>query len=91
LWAKAGLAGVREAPLVVEQEFVSFDDYWAPFLAGVGPAGAHAASLPEPRRRELEARLRTRVLGDRADGPFRLTARAWCVSGSVPEAPQIRR
>jgi ubiquinone/menaquinone biosynthesis C-methylase UbiE len=84
LWEKAGLLSVEEQPLVIEQSYASFSDYWEPFLAGAGPAGAYAVSLSEERRAQLEARLRKRVLGDRADGPFALKARAWCVKGQVP-------
>jgi SAM-dependent methyltransferase len=80
LWRQAGLADVREAPLVIEQAFSSFDDYWAPFLKGTGPGGAYVASLSDPRRGELESRLRAEL----EDGPFTLKARAWCVRGIVP-------
>ena len=84
LWKKAGLVNVKEEPLVIDQAYSSFDDYWAPFTKGAGPGGAYVVSLPENRRRNLEARMRKRLLGDRADGPFTLTARAWCVRGEVP-------
>lgn len=83
LWRKAGLADVREQALTIEQRFASFDDYWAPFLKGVGPAGAYVVSLPEERRHELAARLYKRLLGGRSDGVFTLEARAWCVRGTV--------
>lgn len=86
LWKKAGLDHVREQPIVIEQKFASFDDYWAPFLNGVGPGGACVASLPPERRRQLEKRLRTRLLGERTDGPITLKARAWSVRGTVPGA-----
>jgi ubiquinone/menaquinone biosynthesis C-methylase UbiE len=84
LWNKAGLADVEEKPLVIDQSYTSFNDYWEPFLAGAGPAGAYAVSLSGDRRAQLEARLRKRLLGDRADSPFVLKARAWCVRGQVP-------
>jgi len=84
LWKSAGLREVEERPLAVEQRFESFDDYWLPFLKGVGPGGAHVASLSEARRAELAARLRRRVLAERPDGPFVLKASAWCVKGRVP-------
>ncbi|MFT3816727.1 MAG: methyltransferase domain-containing protein [Rubrivivax sp.] len=84
LWTQAGFDAVSEQPLSIEQTFASFDDYWAPFLAGVGPAGAYVAALGGDKRRELEARLRKRLLGARSDGGFVLTARAWCVRGRVP-------
>jgi SAM-dependent methyltransferase len=83
LWTHAGLADVREAPLLIDQAFSSFADYWTPFLKGTGPGGAYVASMSGVRRDELETRLRRRVLGDRDDGPFTLKARAWCVRGRV--------
>jgi len=85
LWAHAGFDDVREAPLVIDQAFSSFGDYWTPFLKGTGPGGAYVASLSHERREELAARLRRRLLGGRSDGPFTLTARAWCVRGRVPK------
>lgn len=84
LWKKAGFVGVQEKPLTIDQAFSSFDDLWGPFTRGAGPGGAYVVSLPEDRRRQLEARLRKRVLGDRNDGAFTLKARAWCVRGEVP-------
>jgi SAM-dependent methyltransferase len=84
LWKKAGLRDVRESPLVIDQAFSSFDDYWAPFLKGTGPGGAYVASLPDDRRNELQTRLRRRLLGGERDRPFKVRARAWCVRGHVP-------
>jgi len=71
---------------VIDQAFKSFDDYWGPFLAGVGPGGAYVASLPDERRRQLESRMRKRLLGNRDDGAFVLKAQVWCVRGEVPKA-----
>jgi SAM-dependent methyltransferase len=85
LWRKAGLINVHEAPLVIDQAYSSFNDYWEPFTKGAGPGGAFVVSLPEERRQQLEARMRKRLLGDRLDGPFTLKAKAWCVSGEVPK------
>lgn len=84
VWKKAGLVNVEEKPLLIEQNFVSFDDYWGPFLKGVGPGGAYVVSLGDSKRRDLEARMRKRLLGNRQDGAFSLPARAWCVRGRVP-------
>jgi hypothetical protein len=88
LWRQAGLADVVEAPLIIEQGFPSFDDYWAPFLKGTGPGGAYVASLSAERRLKLETRLRHRLLGGRGAGRFTLKARAWCVRGAVPASAQ---
>lgn len=84
LWRAGGLEHVEEQPIAIQLSFTSFDDYWRPFLGGQGPAGAYAASLPEPRRAALETRLRRRLLGSRDDGPITLQARAWAVKGVVP-------
>ena len=80
-WRKAGLAQVDEKPLVIDQAYASFDDYWQPFLEATGASGALVATLSSDQRTQLESRLRKRLLGDRADGPFVLKARAWCVKG----------
>ena len=80
LWKSAGLANVQEKALTIEQAFSSFDDYWGPFLQGVGPGGAYVVALPEERRRELGSRLRKRLGG----GAFTLKARVWCARGEVP-------
>lgn len=85
LWKKAGLVNVHEKPLVIEQAYTSFNDYWEPFLKGAGPGGAYVVSLSDERRQQLEARIRKRLLGDRRDGPFVLKAQAWCVRGEVPK------
>lgn len=84
LWKRAGLVNVQERPLVIEQAFSSFEDYWGPFLTGTGPGGAYVVSLTPERRAQLEARLRTRLLDKRNDGAFALKARVWCVRGEVP-------
>jgi len=86
LWKKTGLVNVQEKPLVIEQAYTSFDDYWGPFLKGAGPGGAYVVSLGDERRRQLEARMRKRLLGNRDDGAFVLKAQAWCVWGEVPKA-----
>lgn len=86
LWKKAGLVNVQEKPLVIEQAYTSFDDYWGPFLKGAGPGGAYVVSLADERRRQLEARMRKRLLGNRDDGAFVLKAQAWCVRGEAPKA-----
>jgi SAM-dependent methyltransferase len=79
LWREVGLQDVAEVPLSIDMAFASFDDYWEPFLAGQGPAGAYVSTLTEPGRQQLQARLRDR-LGS-AEWPLTLTARAWAVRG----------
>jgi len=83
LWRTQHLKDVFETALIIETPFVSFDDYWSPFLAQQGPAGAHVATLSPHHREQLRLRLRRRLLGDRPDGPVMLRARAWAVRGTV--------
>jgi SAM-dependent methyltransferase len=84
LWREHGLTQVEEQPLTVDTSFPSFEDYWESFLGGQGPAGAYAASLPAARRDALRARIRRRLVGNGADRPIALRARAWAVKGIVP-------
>ena len=84
LWRKQGLSDVSEEGLIIETRFASFDDYWAPFMAKQGPAGAYAATLAPNEREDLKQRLRQRLLGDGADRAIAINARAWAVRGRVP-------
>ena len=81
-WRENGLLQIEERPLAIQLEFSSFADYWTPFLAGQGPAGAYVASLLPQQRAELEDRLRRRLSGD-ADRPIVIQGRAWAVKGVV--------
>jgi SAM-dependent methyltransferase len=81
LWLRGGLHDVQTGAVVVEAAYDDFDDYWSPFPAGLAPSGAYCASLDAGRQEALREAV-FRRLGDPA-GPFRLTARAWFVRGSV--------
>ena len=83
LWREHGLQDVVEETLTIQTRFGSFDDYWSPFLEKQGPAGEYVASLPAGERDQLRLRLRRRLLGDGADRPIVLAARAWAVRGSA--------
>ncbi|MDH5537755.1 MAG: class I SAM-dependent methyltransferase [Betaproteobacteria bacterium] len=85
LWRDVGLEDVEEGMIEMQTNFESFDDYWVPYLAGVGPTGGYVAALPEDRRESLANALRRRLLGDKPDGPISLGAKAWVVRGQVPE------
>lgn len=80
LFRATGLTNVKVEALQVPTEFAGFDDFWAPFLGGTGPAPAYVASLDATRREALRARLEHRLAPD-ADGRIRLRARAWAVRG----------
>jgi SAM-dependent methyltransferase len=83
LWREHGLAQVEEQPLTIRMSFSSFDDYWEPFLGGQAPAGSYVASLSATRRDALRSRIRQRLVGNGADRPIALEARAWAVKGVV--------
>jgi SAM-dependent methyltransferase len=85
LFRTAGLVNVEEEPLDITLHFVSFEDYWSPFLEGQGPAGAYVAGLSERQRSSLRDRLKAQLL-PRLDpgGGFTLRARVWAARAKVP-------
>jgi SAM-dependent methyltransferase len=81
LWRAVGLDDVDGGELWANADYQDFDDLWAPFPSGIGPAGAFCAAL-EPDRQEALRIAYARRLGD-PDGPFSLSARAWYAVGRV--------
>jgi SAM-dependent methyltransferase len=81
LWRNRRLAETCEAAITIQTSFSSFEDYWSPFLEGEGAAGGYVATLAPDERDALRLRLRRRLLGEGADGPIGLDARAWAVRG----------
>jgi len=80
LFMKAGLGEIEARAIQVETLFRDFDDYWSPFLGGVGPAPGYVANLESARRVDLENALRDR-LPISEEGSIALQARAWAVRG----------
>jgi SAM-dependent methyltransferase len=79
LWRTVGLQDVAGGELSVTVGYDDFEDLWAPFPTGIGPAGAFCASLDPEQQQILRAAL-SRRLGD-PEGPFELSARAWYAVG----------
>jgi SAM-dependent methyltransferase len=77
----AGLERPESRAIDVPTRFRDFDDYWAPFLGGQGPAPAYAMHLSPDRRAALRDRIRD-SLPVAADGSIDLIARAWAVRGT---------
>jgi SAM-dependent methyltransferase len=77
LFEEAGLREVEETSLEVGAEHPTFEAWWEPFTLGVGPAGAHAASLDEERRAAVRELARKQL----PEPPFTLTIYAWAASG----------
>lgn len=80
LFESTGLHNVEVRAIEIPTVFRDFDDYWSPFLAGVGPAPSYTMSLSEERRVELRERIRA-GLPINSDGSISLTARAWAARG----------
>jgi SAM-dependent methyltransferase len=79
LWETVELEEVEGGELSVTVGYEDFDDLWAPFPSGIGPAGAFCASLEPEQQQALRAAL-ARRLGD-PEGSFELSARAWYAVG----------
>ena len=79
LFRAAGLSHVDEHVLQADITHPTFDDWWLPFTAGVGPAGAHAKALDPSARAALAQRIRATLPPE----PFTLHARAWAARGTV--------
>jgi len=79
LFEEAGLEDVREEEHVAELTYASFDDWWEPYVLGVGPAGAYVTGLDDAAREALRERCRDRL----PEPPFTVTAYAWAVRGTV--------
>jgi SAM-dependent methyltransferase len=77
LFREAGLREVEEGVLLVDVDHPTFEEWWEPFLLGVGPAGGYVARLDSDRR----ARLRDLCRELLPPAPFVVSARAWAARG----------
>jgi hypothetical protein len=73
----AGLTDIEPSTLVVTVGFTSFDQWWEPFLLGVGRVGTYLSQL-DPLRL---AALRDHCEAVMPTAPFTVEASAWCVVG----------
>jgi ubiquinone/menaquinone biosynthesis C-methylase UbiE len=79
LWLGAGFDEVAAGELEVSFTYERFDDFWQPYTAGVGPAGAYLASLPA----ETGDAIREEAKRQLGAGPFELRGVACAVRGSA--------
>jgi SAM-dependent methyltransferase len=79
LFTQAGLRDVEDTEIEAAVTYTSFEEWWAPYTRGVGPAGGYVAKLDPARRRELEHRCRQLL----PEPPFTLTAIAWAARAPV--------
>jgi SAM-dependent methyltransferase len=82
LFDAAGLVDITETTLEVASTYTGFDELWAGFLAGIGPAGSYCVALPASARRRLEHQLFQQLGGP--PGPFTLNAVAREAHGRTP-------
>lgn len=78
LCRQVSLQNIEVIGLEIPITFSSFDDYWAPFLGGQGPAPSYVARLDSSKRKNLKDFLQA-SLPIRDDGSLDLIARAWAV------------
>jgi hypothetical protein len=81
LFERSGLESIRTKGLWIPTVFADFDDFWAPFLGGQGPAPSYVATLTDDQRGELRSRLVSSLPRQGSSIPLR--ARAWAVSATV--------
>lgn len=77
LMTRAGLRDVEAVEVPVTLTHPSFEEWWAPYLHGVGPIGEAVARLDDRSRERLAEVLRE----DLGDGPFDITAVAFAARG----------
>ena len=77
LFVEAGLRGVEATALEASVHHTTFEEWWAPFTLGVGPAGAYVSKLDADRRARLIERCREIVPA----APFEVRAWAWTARG----------
>ena len=82
LFGQVGLTDVAESRLAVTSTYADFDELWAGFLAGIGPAGAFCVALDDARRAKLRAEMFERL--GAPTGSFTLSATALSATGNVP-------
>jgi SAM-dependent methyltransferase len=77
LFGAAGVGEIEEGTLAIDVEHPSFEDWWEPFLLGVGPAGNYVARLDPRQQARLRDSCRNSLSGER----LVISARAWAARG----------
>jgi ubiquinone/menaquinone biosynthesis C-methylase UbiE len=81
LWERARFRDVATEVIEVEVDYGGFDDFWAPFAFGIGPAGGYLVAQPEDRRAAIREAC-FEALG-RPERPFSMPARVLAIRGRV--------
>jgi SAM-dependent methyltransferase len=77
-----GMKDISVTALDITTSFDNFDDYWSPFLGGVGSAPKYCVSLEESVRNEIKVAIKKK-LPTGPEGEILLAARAWAIRGKV--------
>jgi SAM-dependent methyltransferase len=72
---EAGLHDIASSALTVSRHFESYDEWWAPYLLGVGPLGSYVATLEDDHLRAVKERCLQLLPA----APFEQPAVAWNV------------
>jgi SAM-dependent methyltransferase len=78
VFVEAGIRTADVGTVAVNVPFSGFEEWWEPFLLGVGAVGGFVGRLSPERRAELRARCQARL----PSGPFTVSATAWAVRGA---------
>jgi SAM-dependent methyltransferase len=73
----AGLTAVEEGEVSVSVEHPTFEEWWAPYSLGVGPAGDYVAALDDDEREALRERCRELL----PEPPLTVEVTAWVACG----------
>lgn len=80
IFSSAGLMDVEDDAITFDVEHDTFEQWWDPFLLGVGPAGRYVADLDLESQERLAALIRARF----PTAPFTLSFRVWAARGLAP-------
>lgn len=83
-WRAAGFKDVTQSTVMTRMDFVSFDDFWTPYLGKQAGGAAYVATLSDERRERLKEALRSAYLDGDPDGRRSFAAVAWAVKGVAP-------
>ena len=80
-WKAAGLVDLKAGEVTIRTDFLSFEDYWAPFDGNDGPIPAYLSKAAPQMRQRVKDAVRRAYLDGEEDGHRSYTATTWVVIG----------